>query len=528
MWKQIQLLTKIKLCNIGGLNQIRYSKNPKEKKKGMMMALMITVISFILILYSSGLAYGFVILGIPEVIPTYAMTIISLIILFFSIYKAGSLIFEMRTYEMLISLPLSPVSIVVSRFCMMYLQNVLLCAAILIPSSCVYGFYQKPGFLFCLCITAGILIIPFLPMTIAVAIGVVITAVSSRMKHKSLAAVILTLALTLGFLILSMTATANQEMFTNDIMRSLSVTLQSKLYQLYPPARLFTSGVLHHNFLAFAGFILLSILPFILLFYVIQQNFVSICSALNSKAATKNYQMKGIKQQELTAALYKKELARYFASSIYVINTIIGYLLMVLAAVSILVTGLDQFEEMFGFHGVITKVLPFILAALCSISPTTSSSISMEGRNWWQVQSLPIPAKELFDAKILVNLTIALPCYVLGEIILFAAVHVSPAERVGLIVIPLMYILLMSILGITINRKMPVFKWDTETAVVKSSASTFTTLVTGFLSVIIPALLLLVPGLSYTLIIGVITVLTGTAAVILYINNCRTDLRKIE
>lgn len=39
---------------------------------------------------------------------------------------------------------------------------------------------------------------------------------------------------------------------------------------------------------------------------------------------------------------------------------------------------------------------------------------------------------------------------------------------------------------------------------------------------------MLVPGLSYTLIIGVITVLTGTAAVILYINNCRTDLRKIE
>lgn len=528
MLKQIWLLTKIKLCNIGGLNQIRHSHNPKEKKKGILMAFVIAVISFILISYSGGLAYGFVMLGIPEVIPPYAMTIISMIILFFSIYKAGSLIFEMQTYEMLISLPLSPASIVVSRFCVMYLQNVLLCAAILVPSACVYGFYQKTGFFFYLSMASGILVIPFLPMIIAVAIGVVITAVSSRMRHKSLTAVILTLALTLGFLILSMTAAANQEIFTNDIMRSMAVTIQRMLYKLYPPARLFANAAIHQNLAALAAFILLSLLPFILLFYLIQHNFVSICSALNSRTAAKNYQIKELKQQSLTAALYKKELARYFASSIYVINTMIGYILMVLAAVSILFTGLEQFEEMLGFHGVITKVLPFILAALCSISPTTSSSISMEGRSWWQVQSLPITAKELFNAKILVNLTIALPCYVLGEIILFAAVHVSPAERVGLIIIPLMYILLMTILGITINRKMPVFKWDTEAAAVKSSASTFTTLVIGFLSVIIPALLLLVSGLSYALIVSVITVLTGTAAVIFYIGNCRADLREIE
>lgn len=527
MWKQIKLLTKINLCNIGGLNQIRYGHNPKEKKRAYSLAAIMILLGIMCICYSAGLSYAFVSLGIGALIPPYAMTLISLIILFFSIYKAGSLIFEAGTYEMLSSLPIAPASIVLGRFSAMYLQNLLLSGGVLIPSACVYGIFLKPSFTFYIKMAAGIVLIPLLPMTIAIAAGALITAVSSRMRHKNFTTIFLSMFLVLGIVVLSLKFSANADMMTDDMFRNLAVTIETQLYRIYPPAKLFAMTVNGQNMSALLELILLSVLPFIVLIYIIQRYFASICTALNSKSARKNYEMTELKQQVPMITLYKKELTRYLASPLYVLNTSIGYVLMVIAAVSILITGTEEFERILGYEGIIQKILPFLLAVMCSMASTTTSSISMEGKNWWIVQSLPIPAKSLFNAKILVNLTLALPCYALTQLLLIFKLNVSFTEHLAIILLPLVYIFFISVTGITMNRKMPQFQWTVESSVIKQSAASLTAVIIGIVSVLVPAVFLFIPGVPSSLVSLFTAAVIGMITVILYMRNNRIDLRTV-
>lgn len=527
MWNQIKLLTKINLCNIGGLNQIRYGHNPKEKKRAVALAAVFVILGLICISYAAGLSYGFIMLGMEEMLPPYLMTVISLLILFFSIYKAGNLIFEPRTYEMLSSLPLSPASIVLGRFSTMYLQNLLLSAGVIIPSVCVYGICLKPSIFFYIEMSASIFLIPLLPMTLAVAVGAVITAISSRMKHKNLVSIILTMLLVLGIIILSLRLSTSSDTINNEAVQNFARTIESQLYKIYPPARLFALSVNDHNITALFEYLLLSVIPFAVLIYIVQHYFASICTALNSRTAGKNYEMTKLKQQNPIVTLYKKELLRYFASPLYVLNTSMGYILILIAAVALLITGTTKFEILIGYKGIVGKALPFLMAAMYAITSTTSSSISMEGKNWWIAQSLPIPSKSLFDAKILVNLTIAVPCYAITQILLIFAVNVTVFERLAIIFIPLLYILFVSVAGITINRKMPVFQWTADSAVIKSSAATITMMLTGAGSVLIPAVCLFIPKIPANLVTLLTLAVIGTITVILYLGNNRVDLRSI-
>ncbi len=118
-------------------------------------------------------------------------------------FKAGSVIFQKNFYEILCSLPVSQTAIVISRFLSMYVGNVLLAFAVMIPGMAVYAYFMQPGFSFYLLAIIGTLFIPLLPMTIATLFGALITAISSRMKHKSLVGAGLSVLLVLAILFAS-------------------------------------------------------------------------------------------------------------------------------------------------------------------------------------------------------------------------------------------------------------------------------------------------------------------------------------
>lgn len=526
---QVWLLLRLKLRDIGGLNQIKYGKDPKKKNRLLTMLVVMALIGVILAAYSALLSFGFIALGIASAVPAYLITIISLIILFFSIYKAGGVLFDTDSYEMLAPLPVSSTAIVISRFLSMYIQNMLTSAVILLPAACVYIVCLQPGPFFYPGIIIGILLIPLIPMTIATVVGALVTAISARMKHKNLVTIVLTMAALIAWL-LFITGTVSQEtQFSEEMLRNLAASIQTQLYLLYPPAKLFTMSLVDGNAAAFAGFVGLSVIPFILLVYLVQWKFLPICTALKSRAAGKKYQMKALKQHSPVFALYQKDLARYFSSSLYVMNTLVGYVLMVVLAGALLFTGTEKVEQMLDIDLPLLQLLPFLLAALCSLSSTTASAISIEGKQWWMTQSLPVSTKQVFDAKLLVNLTVALPCYVLTELLLFPALHLPLLDRLWLILVPLIYLLFISVLGITNNRRMPIFEWDTEATVIKSSGAMLATMLIGFISVILPAVILFaVQTIPSHLVMGVTSVIILLITALLYQRNNQVDILTIE
>lgn len=525
MWKQTKLLTGVELRGAFGLNEARYSKDSKKKRRAVFLLISFIFVALMILFYVTTMTAGLAMIGMAHVVPAFLCTIISLIILFFTIFKSGGILFNLQTYEKVIVLPVEPSAIIISRFLTIYIFDVLMSLMVLLPGTIVYGMFVKPGVFFYLAMIFGIFLIPLLPITIATALGALVTASASRMKHKNLASIVLSLVVVIAIIIGSSVFSAQSTTITENQVAAISTALYNKVCQLYPPAFLFSSGAVNGSVSSYLLFIGISILVFALLVLLVQRKFVAICTALNAHTAKRNYVMKTQAQNSPLKALYQKELKRYFSSSLYVLNTSIGYIMMVITAIAIMTVFTKQMNAV----PQLKLALPLFLALLASISPTTTSAISMEGKQWWIAKSLPLTAKTIFDSKLLVSLTVALPCYAITEILLLFPLQLNWTARLWLLVIPLVYILFSSVLGLFVNLKMPNFSWDSEATVVKQSGAVFVSMLLGFVVAGVPAALLFtLPIGQANVVLLLTTVLIAALTLLLYRVNNKISLKTIN
>lgn len=527
MVRQISILTQALLCNFLNLNVFHYTKDKKKKRNTIAMGIAWVLLIGMVVLYVGLFSLGYIMMGMANVVPMYLVMISAVIILLFGMLKAGSVIFQKKSYEVLCSLPVSQTAIVVSRFLSMYVGNLLLSLVVMIPGIIVYGVLVHPGIAFYLFGIAGTLFLPLLPMTVATFFGALIMAVASRMKHKNLITAILSVILVIGIMMLT-SATGDMEGdFTADMLQNFSEIVTSVIANMYPPAvwlgKAMTDGDILQGILYFG----VSIAVFVVMVALVANNFHRICQRLYSTSAKHNYQMQKLKATSILGALYKKELKQYFSSSVYMTNTIIGPVMMVLLAVGVLVAGVEKIEAAFPVN--INGLIPFALAAVGCIMTTTCTSISMEGKEWWIIQSLPVRAKTVFDSKILLNLTLIAPFYVIAEVLLILALKPSVIELLWLVLLPIVFIVFACIFGITINLRFPMMKWENEAAVVKQSASATIGGLGGCLVIILCAIpTVFVTGLTGEVIrVIIVAVITGITLLLYKMNN-KADLASVE
>lgn len=525
MIKQCRKLLAIQLLRSFGINEVLNTKDTKKKAKFILMGFCFLLVGLSFVFYIGITAYSLCYIGAAEIIPAYMLAITSILIMFFTILKTNGYIFQNKNYEMLVAMPIKPAVIVASRFLNMYISNLVASILVMVPSCFVYGIYAKTSVTFYIMTVISIFALPLIPMTIATTIGAIIAAISSRMKYKNLFVIVLSLVATMGIIVLSF---GSGNMKTTDLA-NIAQLLTERVNEMYPLAPLYTSAVIKGNWFSFLLFVLLSILVFILFVAVVARKFIAISSALNSQLTKSNYEIKELSQNSPLKALYYKELKRYFSSNIYVLNTSIGYLMMIALSIAILVMGVENLEKELELSGIISKAIPLLLSAMCTITTTTISSISLEGKQWWIPKSLPVSTKAIFDSKLLVNLTLAIPCLIISVILIAIAVPLDIMGYVWLVCTPLVYNLFVAVMGITLNAKMPVFNWDNEAVVVKQSAAVFVGMLIGMASVIVPLILVFVLGnVSTNLITGVVTVVLAVITFLLYQMNNKMDLRHID
>ena len=529
MLKQIQKLTALQLCNLFGINEVRYTKDKKKKDNFILLTLAWILVGAMILAYIALLSFGMIEVGMSEILPMYLYMITSLIILIFSFFKAGGVIFQMKNFEILLSLPISKTAVVISRFLSMYTTNMFMSLLIMLPGTIIYGIYNHPGPLFYIFIFIGTLFLPLLPITLSTAVGVLIAGIGSRMKHKNLVIAALTIIFAIVVMAGSMLLSGNSDTITPDMIRDITDFMTAQIKRIYPPAVWFGTAAVQTDFISFIMLIGSALVLFICMVALVQKYFLTICTALNATHAKNNYKMQSLSTRSVLKALRNREIKRYFASSIYVSNTIVGYILMLLVPVAILFTGPEKFETLIGYPGIVVHALPVLLGMIAAMVPMTACSISIEGKNWWLMQSLPIKTKTIIDSKILTHLTIVLPFYVVSVILSWIAVKPTLINGIWLILIPAVYIIFSSIAGIAANIQYPVFNWDNETRVVKQSGSIMLMLLVDFIIGIPPIfLLLMAKTIPSNLIMAATALILTVMTIRLYLSNIRKSVLDIQ
>lgn len=526
MLKQILLLSRLQLCNLFGVNVFRHTKDKSKRSRFWLMTVAWILVIVVAIGYVTGLSVGMHMLGVAHIIPVYLYTLVSLIVFLFSIFKAGSVLFSLKTYEMLTPLPVSRAAIVISRFLTMYVTNLLLGLLVMIPGMVVYGICTKPAFDSYVITVVVFLFMPLLPLTISSIIGAGITALTSRMKHKGIGESVLMVLVVVGIMVGSSILSSKQETLTKEMLANLALVIEDVIKSSYPLAGWYAEA-LEGNIASLVVLLALPVVIFVLFVGVVGKNFQKICAALATISSGNDYRMEKLQSSSCVKALWKKELKRYFASGVYVSNTIIGCVLAVLFAGFVAITGVEDLVNMLelpGAESIARSVMPFALAAMFAIMNMTACAVSMEGKNLWQIQTLPVKAKDVWKSKIYANLVVVLPFYVLSVVLMCIGIRTNVAEALWMILIPGIYIGFMAVVGLKINLWLPVFDWEQEVQGVKQSASVLVTMLAGLVSVAVPIILTLVLQSYEVWIKAAVVVILAVAMVLVYRNICKHRL----
>lgn len=179
--------------------------------------------------------------------------------------------------------------------------------------------------------------------------------------------------------------------------------------------------------------------------------------------------------------LYKKEMKSYFNSTMYLFNTIVGYILLLGGSIFF------AFSEMIDTQEIIYISLCGCLALTC----TTNSSISLEGKNIWLIKTAPIKIKTIFMSKLATNISLLLICITTSFFIILFSGKVQIDTLILLYILALVIGIFVACTGLLINLILPKLDFKTEMEVVKQSASSIVSILSFIVFLTIPGLLIM-------------------------------------
>lgn len=485
MMRKCALLFKIQLLQQFGINRLIHSGTSREKRRMLLLFIGGVLLALLLADYSAGAAYGYVYLGLEDLLPSMMILISAMITLVTTFLKGNGILFGFHDYDMIMSLPVTSFTVVLSRMASVYGMNLLFNLVALVPAGIVYGSAAELSFSSWIMLFFLLFLAPLLPLAAATLLCILITAVSLRFRHRNLVTIVLSLTLIFLFLAGSM---QTSQWDSRDIT-ALGKAAGDAVNHYYPPASLVSKAVVSSSWADFGLFTLLSIAGALLLLAVLSLFYTRLNTLLGAVHTRGGYQLKELRVSTPFRALFSKELRRYFSCSIYVLNTVMGVLLLLALSIALVFFDPSQLEDLLNLPGAgqwFRSLAPLIPLFFIGLSPTTNSSISLEGKNRWIIYSAPVETITVFDSKIAVNLILFLPCVLVSSLLLALGLKTGLLNTLLLFALPVVYTFFISVAGLMINLKFPLYDWESEYAVVKRGTAVLVSMLLGFLTTLVP------------------------------------------
>lgn len=517
-------LLKIRLITQLGLNTFKYEKDMKKKQNKILISVSIALVAVMLMLYCGSTAYGLIQLGIGEVIPVYAFVISSVFVLVFTMFKANGEIFAFKDYDFVMSLPIRVDTIIASRFLYLYVLNTVFSMIIMLPMGVVYCIYEKPSASFYLMWIISLFTVSFIPTTIAAIFGACITAIASKFRYANRITTILSFLAIIIFGYFMFKQGNTKYSFTE--LEEVGATVSEGLTKVYPLATIFQKAIVDANIGAFILFVGISVIWYYLFVKILALKYKQINTGISTYHMRSDYKINRMKKETVLIALYKKELKRFFSSTVYVINIGMGVVIAVIFSLAVVVVGPSQLIGYPGVETILQKIAPFAISAMISMTCTTCVSLSLEGKNVWIIKSLPLTPKMIYDSKILMNLSLSIPASIISAILMIIGLKPDIWTSIFILITPIVYSFFSAVWGVFINNRFAYYDWVSETQVVKQSVGAALGMFGGMIMAGIPALLVgtatIANDRAFTF---VIVVMISMMTAVLYNNESKRSIK---
>ena len=459
------------------------AKTNKERSKGATVAF-IVFFAAVMIVVIGGMFFG---MSLALCVPLAQagmswlyFAIMSLMAVFLgafgSVFNTYAGLYAAKDNDLLLSLPIPVRTLMASRLLGVYLMGLMYSAVVIVPAVVVYWMRVSAAPRY---ILGGVLLtvlISVFVLTLSCALGWLVAKVSRKLKRKNFITVIVSLAgLAVSYFVVFKAQSALEALVANAALYGERV--KGAAHPLYLAGCVGTG-----NGRAMLLVSLIVAALFALTWALLAHSFLKLSTATGASGHTV-YRERALKRQSADAALFKKELARFAASPNYMLNCGLGILLLPVAGVALVIKGgelLPLLQMAFGDRGGCVEVL--LCTGVCTIAAMNdmaTPSVSLEGKNLWLAQSLPISPWQVLRAKLRLQLVLTAVPALVPLACMAVILPLTPALLLAAVT-ALAYIAFSACLGLVLGVVRANLTWTSELVPIKQSLAVMIALFGGW------------------------------------------------
>ena len=228
--------------------------------------------------------------------------------------------------------------------------------------------------------------------------------------------------------------------------------------------------------------LLWTVLPFVLAYVLLNRSFIRIVTTRRGQVRVQ-YEKKAMHVSSQDAALYRRELARLTSSSGYMLNAGLGLVFELVLAVLAVVKRQELLAALTAIPELYAAAAPILLLACMMVSGMvffTASSVSLEGKSYWIVHSMPVEAKKVLRAKLNLSNSLAVVPALLMMLAAALVLRLPAAETALLLACQLLFVLLTANVGLMEDLRHCNLDWINETQAAKQGAGVLLSMLLNF------------------------------------------------
>ena len=398
-------------------------------------------------------------------------------------------------HDFLAAMPLKTREIIAAKLLSLYATELLFSVVVLIPHGVTLWVmtHQVGLFLYALLFAFTV---PLVPISIAALMSLVVTMATAKFKSANLVFTI--------FYVLLLVVFVGGISVINNLKSDQAIGafsgISGVLRWVNPSFVLAEMGLQGQPWLVVL-FVLIGIASAGITVMILGLSYERLHEIVSSIAMRKTAVTKELKAKTPSRTLLSLEFKRVANSKMYLANSIMGTLMSVVATVLTLLSlqrakGSTSDPTALAMMMTLTgPICVVVVATVIGISNPTTAAINIEGKNFWLIKSLPTDYRLYMRSKLLFAWILTMPGVIIAGIIGIVFHHTSVWEPILMIVVPLLYCVLNSLIGLIVNVRHPKVKWNSEAEAVKNAASVLIAMLIHFGITIVMGTLVIVSAI---------------------------------
>ncbi len=464
---------------------------------------------------------------------SFIVLISSTVILFFGVFSVLNTFYFSNDIEQILPLPFKSSEVIFGKFITILIEMYMYALMIVIPLI-GYGILSKAGIMFYIYSILVFLLVPIVPMAIAVLISMLLMRFTNLSKHKdafTMISGVLMLVVIIVFNIYNQnTAGGSYSAETiESLMQQGNNSLMDVMGNLFFTSTLSAKALLYSSELKglqYLAIVLVISLCVFAVLYIVGGNIyyksimgISETYSKRENVFETNKINKEVKSSSPVKAFIMKDLKMMFRTPQFFINCIAMMIYMPAIFGIAFFSGnkidmLSEFMKDSANYGyIITVIFGFSILCVCG-GGAALTAISREGRDFMVSKYIPVPIKDQIKAKVILSVAIN----ELAALVIIVALALLNTSLILLImsgIISILSVGLVAIIELFLDYRSPKLEWDTEKDIFKKN---FLPLILMFAAFALGGLLALISFLlnNYIIVFLIASIIMAVLIAVFY------------